>query len=1589
MNVNFKKNSLAKLTFLMLFFVQFSFAQLSNFTLIVSRTNETCTSNGTISYTVSGTTAGSNMVYSIYKLPNTTVPISVQSSLTLVGLTAGNYRVIATQSLAGQPNGVQQQDVTITNQIAVLNYTLSSIPFCNADGTIAVTTTSGTSVGYEILTGPVTRPLQTSSVFNFLTAGTYQVRVFDACGDAVVKTITIVAAPSCNGGGGTTPPEIYTTGNNTVLTCNTIRVRNGFKVTPPDVISYPISIVYTVFPPTGGSPIVYPAQVLTTGNTVNQTFSEVIALYPNVAYSYNITITDSTGAVFTKTFSIYIDTVPKEVVTETNCAWTSYLFTDTTSVSLISYTAPGYPVPPANAPVLPYVLPIVATFPTIIKLTPGTYNFIMIDICGNPIPKTVTVSPNVIVPYFGTIVGCNPNSGSIAASLPNYTSLILTSAPASYTGGTLPQNLTSSIGALPNGDFYLENIQTGTYVFTTINQCGVSKTTSVNLVGYEDSPTNINVIEHCGSFDLGLYHTSNTNAFSNFWLQKWDPVSSQWVHPVTGVVYAANTTPTALNSIQLTNNFVNLNYSFTGQFRVLKVFALITSGPTSSCIKTIKEFEFTGQPKLIDVYTIACNNGTYDAIVTATGPAPLLYRITTKNGLPFVVQNGNSSVFIGLAPATYNFQVEDVCQNLVNSVKDIPRPFVFVITPTYTCNGQAASLSVPDFPFLQYQWYKGTNTTPVLSTTGTLNFPIFNAPNDNGVYHVRIKYASNASSCIDFVLDYTFNIPSGNPNAGQDNTLSYCGAQSTLNLNTLLLGTFDSGGVWTETSASVSGALTGNTWNSASVAPGTYQFKYKIITACGTFDESFVNITIKPIPVAATVTPNFNLCIGQPLNLTASTIAGATYSWTGPNGYISALQNPTIASVAALNAGNYVVKATVNGCPSLTSTSTVIVGNTPYAGLDNTLSYCGTQSTFNLNTLLLGTFDAGGVWSETSTSVSGTLTGNNWDSSAVPSGVYQFKYKVTSGCGTFDEALINITIKPIPILPTVTPNFNLCVGQSLNLTATSSAGATYSWTGPNGFTSTLQNPTIANIAAVNAGNYIVKATVNGCQSLTSTSVVAVGNNPNAGLDNTLSYCGAQSIFNLNTLLLGTFDAGGNWTETSTFVSGTLTANNWNSSTVPSGTYQFKYKVTSGCGTFDEALVNITIKPIPFAPTVTPNFNLCATQTLNLTAASITGATYAWSGPNGYTSNQQNPTIPSLTAQNAGNYTVIATLNNCPSVSSTSIVVVNPAPRVGTGTNPSYCGTNGTIDLFSLLTGGYDLGGTWTETSTAISGTLTGSLWNSTTLVAGNYQFKYKITSTCGLAPESVVNVTLNAIPNAPVATASTLVCSGQPFNLFATNIVGATYSWTGPNGFTSNLQNPTIANATTQSGGSYTVKSTSNGCTSSTTSVSITLKPSPDFIIEGECLQNKFQVIATPVGNSYVPSTAMYSWSGPNGFASSDNPVDLTNKDRGIYSLSITNTEGCVTKKDIDLQTLICETPKGVSPNGDGLNDNFDLSGLGEILKFKIFNRYGESIYEQDNYKREWHGQDYNDNLLPIATYYYYVRLSSGVEKTGWVYLNY
>jgi gliding motility-associated-like protein len=89
---------------------------------------------------------------------------------------------------------------------------------------------------------------------------------------------------------------------------------------------------------------------------------------------------------------------------------------------------------------------------------------------------------------------------------------------------------------------------------------------------------------------------------------------------------------------------------------------------------------------------------------------------------------------------------------------------------------------------------------------------------------------------------------------------------------------------------------------------------------------------------------------------------------------------------------------------------------------------------------------------------------------------------------------------------------------------------------------------------------------------------------------------------------------------------------------------------------------------------------------------------------------------------------------------------------------------------------------------------------------------------------------------------------------------------------------------------------------------------------------------------------------------------------------------------ELNLNLNDCSITQGISPNGDGLNDNFDLSCLADrtgIATLEIFDRNGIKVYEMANYRDEFVGQNNDGEDLVTGTYFYVITFETEDEEYG------
>lgn len=545
----------------------------------------------------------------------------------------------------------------------------------------------------------------------------------------------------------------------------------------------------------------------------------------------------------------------------------------------------------------------------------------------------------------------------------------------------------------------------------------------------------------------------------------------------------------------------------------------------------------------------------------------------------------------------------------------------------------------------------------------------------------------------------------------------------------------------------------------------------------GAYDIAVAKFCTPPIVTASANTP---LCSGQTLNL--STAGGSTYSWSGPNGFTSSLQNPTLPNVNSSNAGTYSVVITTSGGCSGTTTVNVTIGAPPVPVIASNSPLCAGQ-TLNLTA-------TGGIsysWAGPNGFSSSLQNPSITNTSASATGTYSVTVTGSSGCTTI--ATLSVTVNALPVI-TATSNSPVCEGSALNLSA--SGATSYSWSGPNTFSSSQQNPSVSNVTLSAAGTYTVSGTgSNGCIGTGSVSV-NISTLPVVTASSNSPICSGSTL-NLQS-------AGGSsysWSGPGNFSSSQQTSAITNASLINAGIYTVTVTNSSGC--VNTGTVTVVVNALP-SISLGNNSPVCEGQSATFSASG--GASYSWAGPNNFTSTLQNPIISNTTLSGAGSYSVVVTdANGC--VSSANVtLLVNALPIVNASSNSPVC--LGQAILFNTSAG---VSYSWAGPGTFNSNQQNPSITSSANADAGTYYVHVTDTNGCTNTDSvniNIIDVIINISSNSPS-------CNGEPINLNAGG--GTNYSWSGPDNFNSILQNPIITNGGFANTGTYTVTVTdANGC---------------------------------------------------------------------------------------------------------------------------------------------------------------------------------
>ncbi|WP_269224517.1 gliding motility-associated C-terminal domain-containing protein [Flavobacterium sp. IMCC34518] len=444
--------------------------------------------------------------------------------------------------------------------------------------------------------------------------------------------------------------------------------------------------------------------------------------------------------------------------------------------------------------------------------------------------------------------------------------------------------------------------------------------------------------------------------------------------------------------------------------------------------------------------------------------------------------------------------------------------------------------------------------------------------------------------------------------------------------------------------------------------------------------------------------------------------------------------------------------------------------------------------------------------------------------------------------------------------------------------------------------------------------------------------------------------------------------------------------------LPPGNYVMNVRNISDASCSINSGTTVKIDAIPNLPIVPTVLNLvqpsCAVPTGTISIATQIEMEYSLDGinyqlPNVFSSLASNDYT--LYARNtadvtcASNSAVAAKINAVPTVPlvPTALSVVQPTCAI-----PS-----GTITIASQTGKEYSLDGINYQNSNVFNG-----------LNPNNYTLNVRNVGDITCVASSLGATTIDPKPLVPVT--PTLLSVIQPTCLVPVGtieiagIAGVEYSV--GNGYQDNpvFQNLAPANYIV----SVRFKNNITCETIGAKQLISTIPPEIQFESSWTCVSNKYEVTASPLSNSYDSNTVEYIWKDQSGATVGTNSNILNVSDiieataitetyPLVYNLTVkSNSTGCETTSNITIESIYCDIQKGISPDGNGSNDFFDLR-LMDVKKLEIFNRYGLQVYHQSNYKDQWFGQTNNGEPLPSATYYYVIEFNNGESKTGWIYL--
>ncbi|WP_426672092.1 gliding motility-associated C-terminal domain-containing protein [Mucilaginibacter sp. McL0603] len=378
-----------------------------------------------------------------------------------------------------------------------------------------------------------------------------------------------------------------------------------------------------------------------------------------------------------------------------------------------------------------------------------------------------------------------------------------------------------------------------------------------------------------------------------------------------------------------------------------------------------------------------------------------------------------------------------------------------------------------------------------------------------------------------------------------------------------------------------------------------------------------------------------------------------------------------------------------------------------------------------------------------------------------------------------------------------------------------------------------------------------------------------------------------------------------------------------------------------------------------------NLQYCKGQALTLKAVGDPSYQYRW-----YKNDTLNGVVnQSLSVLQSGKYKVEVSACEDSWVPSKEVqvdLIDLPVPVI-TADKPGYCiGDNATLSVAVPQNPDYTIN--WYRDGLLLTASINQVTLN--TAIAGSYTVsivnnQVNTDGTNCTQTSAVQSVQFDPLPTVSIQKiVKTTLCDGQTVDLKVTYDAGTVKWSTGDSG----------DQITVSSSGTYTATvTTPAGCVAeASTSIQFFTNPVLNIQNVGICMaSHKTVTITAPAG------FASYTWNGQNGSESytADRPQKVT--------LIVTDNNGCQATQEIQVTDECPDVviPNAFTPNGDGINDTWDISGLAydPTVLVRIFDRYGQQVYQSRGYGTPWNGE-YHGKKLPQGVFYYVINAKNNSQ---------